>query len=371
MVQNICLVLVLAITALPLRAIADGAGTVAKDPSLHHAPLTTATEHTAISVGARIERPDLVKRSVLVYRHGDEIAEIAFQRSDVHDWPYVAVIPAEHVNRPWLAYAIEIERTDGARVPVFASRAVMQPVEVVGDNVDAEEEALLARLHGRRFVLSANSEFAYFGSSSTQVCSTSPCSPKDGAPRVTQNVSDYYYRVEGGFTYRMLRTVSEFGIRGGAYRGRSIVANEQDAAKYDVGINYGAPWLRVRATDWLHLEGEFLTSVTEVGFSLGGGGAVLIGDAYASHLTLGFESIDVFGTRGYSRFDVTALPWLTIAPSVEVTSMPHASSAGVRLLTDFGIDAGAGWVITLRGGYQARQFASGGPAAGGALSYAF
>ena len=26
-----------------------------------------------------------------------------------------------------------------------------------------------------------------------------------------------------------------------------------------------------------------------------------LGDAYASHLTLGFESINIFGTRGFSR----------------------------------------------------------------------
>jgi hypothetical protein len=149
------------------------------------------------------------------------------------------------------------------------------------------------------------------------------------------------------------------------------VPDETDPTKYDVGLNYGAPWVRLRATDWLHLEGEFLTSITEVGFSVGGGFAVLVGDEYASHLTVGVEGVQVFGTRGYSRFDAVVTRRLRIAPIVEVTNMPHASTAGVRLLTDFGIDVGAGFVLTLRGGYQARTFDSGGPAAGAGLAYAF
>jgi hypothetical protein len=97
----------------------------------------------------------------------------------------------------------------------------------------------------------------------------------------------------------------------------------------------------------------------------------LLGDAYGSHLTLGFESIDVFGTRGYSRFEGVAGRWLHVAPTVEVTNMPHASTAGVRLLTDLGVELGWGWLVTIRGGYQARTFAGGGPAAGGSLAYAF
>ena len=322
-----------------------------------------------LAVGAAIDRPDLVKRALLVYRHGDEVQEVPFERSGIGGPPYLAVIPAEHVARPSIAYAIELERTDGARVPVFASRDAMQPVEVVGDYVDAKEEALLARLQGRRFVTQVNGEYVDFGPYPAQVC-TSGCNGPN--PTLgTESVRDGYYRIEGAFTYRMLRTVSEFGLRGGVYRGRSVVPDVHDPSQYDVGLNYGAAWMRLRASDWLHLEGEFLTSVTEVGFSMGGGGAFLIGDAYASHLTLGFEGVDVFGLRGYSRFDIQATRRLLLAPMVEVTNMPHASTAGVRLLMDVGYDLGAGFSVSVRGGYQARSFASGGPAAGGALSYAF
>jgi hypothetical protein len=320
-----------------------------EEPALHHVPVTVAARREKLTVGARIDRPDLVKRAVLVYSHGEAVEEAPFERSAINGTPYVAVIPAEAVDGPTIAYAIELERPDGKRVAVFASRESMQPVEVVSDSVDAEEDALLARLHGRRFVVDASGEYVSF-------------STVQGAP-------DYYWRSDVGVTYRMLRVVSEFGIRGGVYRGSGYVPDKNSVS--DVGLNYGAPWIRLRATDWLHFEGEFLTSITEVGFSMGGGGAVLIGDEYGSHLTLGAEGVDVFGVRGYSRFDVEASRWLRVAPIVEVTNMRHAPTAGVRLLGEAGIGLGYGWLLTLRAGYQARAFNSGGPSAGGGLAYAF
>jgi hypothetical protein len=326
------------------------------EPALHHVPLVVAQEHTPLNVLATIDRPDLVHRAELVYRHDGRVDRVPFERSASASMPYIAVVPEEHVGRPSIAYAIELEGIDGKVVPAFASRDAMQPVEVVGDFVDAREEALLARLRGRRFVTETSGEYASFGTTPT---------------RVSGSVSDSYWHIEAGFTYRLLRTVSEFGIRGGVYRGTSAVPGVTDPDQFNVGLNYGAPWLRIRATDGVHIELETLTSINEIGFALGGGGALLFGDPYASHLTLGFEGASVFGTRGYSRLDVMVSERLRIAPIVEVTNQPHASRAGVRLLMDVGIDLGRGWLVTARGGYQARSFESGGPSFGGGVRYAF
>jgi hypothetical protein len=38
---------------------------------------------------------------------------------------------------------------------------------------------------------------------------------------------------------------------------------------------------------------------------------------------------------------------------------------------EMGVDLRGGWLLTVRGGYQARVFDSGGPAAGAGLTYAF
>ncbi len=144
-----------------------------------------------------------------------------------------------------------------------------------------------------------------------------------------------------------------------------------DQTKYDVGLNYAAPRVRLRADERIHVEGELLMSVTEVGFSVGGGGAVLLGDAYGSKLVLGFEGIQVFGVRGYSRLDLVVNSRLMVAPIIEVTTMPHADRAGLRLLGEAGIDLGQGFRLDVRGGYQARTFNRGGPTLGGGLAYSF
>jgi hypothetical protein len=114
-----------------------------------------------------------------------------------------------------------------------------------------------------------------------------------------------------------------------------------------------------------------LTSVTEVGFSVGGGGALDIGDLHGSKLRVGFESVQVFGTRFFSEVDIQATRRLRLAPVVEATDMPHAGQYGVRLIGDVSYDFGAGFSASIRGGYQAREATSGGPGIGAGLAWAF
>ena len=104
---------------------------------------------------------------------------------------------------------------------------------------------------------------------------------------------------------------------------------------------------------------------------MGGGGAVLVGDPYGTKIVFGAEGIQVFGVRGYTRLDLVANRRLMVSPIVEVTGMPHAESAGVRLLGEARVDLGKGFGLVGRGGYQARTFNRGGPTLGAGLSYSF
>ena len=345
-----------------------GTAGAADVPALHHAPQVTARLAEDISIGAVVDRPDRVKRALLVFQGGGTHGEVEFARAS-GPLGYVAIIPATAV-RPDLGYSIEIETTTGEQLQVFATRAAPHHVTVLDSPEDRREAALLARLHGRRSVVQTSGEYASFGTTTATV----PIATAPGAlprPGETRRVADQFYRVEGSYTYRLLGTVSEFGIRAGVVRGQSLVRGESDPSKYEVGLNYGAPRIRLRAEDWLHVEGELLTSVTEVGFSVGGGGALLLGDPYGSKLVLGVEGIQVFGVRGYTRLDLVANSRLSLAPIIEVTTMPHADVAGVRLLGDAGIEMGAGLRLDVRAGYQARRFDQGGPTLGGSLAYAF
>ena len=368
MVKGLLVALSFSLLTLASKAHADpaSADAPAEVPALHHVPVVTARLADEITIAVQIERPDLVKRALLVFRGGGTQNEVEFERSSQADLGYVAVIPATSV-RSGLKYAIELETTTGEHLAVFATRSNPHPVTVLDSPEDAREASLLSRLKGRRSVLRTSGEYASFG---RQPVAQQPV-PPGAAGTPVQSVVDQFYRIEGSYTYRLLGTVAEFGLRAGVVRGRSVVAGETDPAKYDVGLNYGAPRIRLRIDDWLHIEGEVLTSITEVGFSVGGGGAVLLGDAYGSKLVLGFEGIQVFGARGYSRLDLVANSRIMLSPIIEVTTMPHADRAGVRLLGEIGIDLGRGFHLDLRGGYQARTFNEGGRTLGGGLAYAF
>ena len=333
-------------------------------PRVHHAPPSVAAANAPLEIGATFDAPDRVARAVLLYRRADTPnaapTEVPFLRASRRDGAYVATIPAAAMVVPAVAYAIELDTVAGERFAAFASRSSMHAVSLTEDAGDDRERLLLARLGGRRVVVAAAGDYVGFGSS--------PATLADGTSTV---VRDEYFRAEGQITYRFLRTVAEFGLRAGIVRGSSAVPGATDPSKFDVGLNYGAPRVRLRATDWLYVEGEFLSSVTEVGYAVGGGGAVLFGDPYATHLTLGLEGIEVFGVRGYTRLDVAITRRLTAATLIEVTNMPHAADAGVRLATELRVDLGAGVGLGVRGGYAARSFASGGAGAGLTASYAF
>jgi len=337
-------------------------------PTLHHAPISVSTAHEPFVITADIRHPELVKRAILAYRSTDSApyAEVEFRRGA--PGPYVAEVPGEAVSPPELSYLIELEALDGTRIPVFASRAEPQRVLVPEQLMDARERALLARLDGRRSVFAVSGEYVDFGHSDA-------AAPNGGAP---ERVHDQFFRLEGSYTYRPLRTITEFSLRIGIVRGNSpvpvfdaLAPGKTEADRFKVGLNYGAPTVRLRLHDIVHLEAEFLTSVTETGFSVGAGSALLLGDPYGSKLTLGFESIQVFGTRFWSRMDIRASDRITVAPIVEVTDMPHADNWGVRLLGEVTGQLGSGFSASLRGGYQARVSTGGGPSAGGTLGYAF
>jgi hypothetical protein len=336
-------------------------------PKVHHAPVPVATAGQVLALEADIEHPQLVKRALLVYRSPktEGFREVELLRAS--SGPYAAQVPAEELAWPSLGYTIELELLSGQRLAAFASRAAPHDVQVAEDLMDIRERALDQRLGGRRSVFNASGEWVSFGTSRAQSLS----------PAGTETVKDQYYRIEGGYTYRPLRVVTEFSIRLGVVRGQSPVPvrdpvpGQDPEDRFDVGLNYGAPTVRFRLHDQVHLETELLSSITEVGFSWGTGAALLLGDPYGSKLTLGFESIQTFGSRFFTRMDVTMSDRVTFGPIVEVTNMPSAEKYGVRLLGEVGVDVGGGLSAAVRGGYQARLSTSGGPAAGATLSYAF
>jgi hypothetical protein len=322
--------------------------------AIHHAPLSTAKPHETLDIEADVESPHLIKRIVLVYRHGDKVEELAFLRGNAEG--YVARIPAEHVTPPGLAYAIEIEGVNGQKLNAFASRAEMHPVQVPDDVDDERERILLERVGGRRSEVVGSFDYIYYGRSRGAADATGAIA----------NVRDEYWRAEAAYLYRPLRNVFQFGFRFGFVRGRSPDGGP-DGSK--VGLNYGAPTAMFRAHDLFHIETFLFTSVNQEGFSPGIGGAFHIGDPLGSKLVLAGETIKTFGNRGWVRLDIVRR-WFRVSPVVEVGNIPSART-GVRLYTELAFRLPEGLTLAIRGGYQARDFNSGGPGGGLSLGYAF
>ncbi len=338
-------------------------------PVIHHAPPSVAPVNQPVNIRASIDHPQLVKRAFVLYRNAGAkgYQEVSFRRGS--PGPYVATIPAKEVKGPWMDYAIEVEHLDSRRAPAFSSRAAPHRIQVPEDGMDLIEKALEKKLDHRRSVVASRAEYVSFGKSIATVVS--------GDKVTEREVNDRFYRVEASYTYRPMRVVSEFSIRGGVVRGsapvpvRELQPGQAEDERFDVGLNYGAPSVRFRFHDKWHFDGSFLLNVTEVGFSVGTGAALHIGDPHGTKLTLGFEAIQTFGTRFYSQIDIQAHEQVKISPIVEVTNMPSADHFGVRLIGEVGADVGAGFSLAARGGYQARVFTSGGPSFGGMLGYAF
>jgi len=349
----------------------------APQPHVYHAAAYSAPPGEPLDIKATLDNAQLIRRVVVVVTHANGAERLVeFKRGDGDQ--YVAVIPADLMKAPGISYAIEIEHVNGSRIAAFASRSAMHPVTVIEDITDTRERALLARLGGRRSILTVGGEYVGFGDNKgTQAIpcgeKQESCSPGD---LLTPSINENFYRIEAGYTYRSLRTVSEFGFRLGVLRGRSFKSlSTYESDKYDVGLNFGAARVRFRLLDLWQVEGELLTSITEEGFSSGFNFATHIGDPYGTKLILGFERLGLsgvtFGNRFYSRIDIVAGSRLLVSPIVEVTDMPHAQTFGVRLIGELSIKIAGGFSAQLRGGYQARKFDSGGPGLGGSLSYAF
>lgn len=345
-----------------------GSSDAAERPRLLHAPVTVTEAHRHVLIYADIVDPELMKKAIVVYQPsgGGALRSVDLLRSPKYAG-YVAEIPASDVIAPSLGYTIELELSDGTRVSAFATRDRMHRIAVAEDYLDLREAALAKRISGRRSVVSAEAEFVSFGQSTGFVSSSA-----SGIRAAT--LSDQYYRAEAAYTFRPLKVVTEFSARLGVLRGQSPVpfgTAPGDHGMFDVGLDYIAPSVRLRLTDDIHADLEFLTGLTEERFRVGALSRLLIGDPYGSKLVLGVQGIDGFGMRFWSRVDIAANDRLMVSPVIEATNFPHADAYGVRLLLEVAVDLGSGFAAVAGGGYQARQATSGGPSAELAFRYAF
>jgi hypothetical protein len=334
---------------------------------LLHTPISIANEQEPLVLAADFSHPEDLRQAILSYRTASQkqYREVPFRRS-AHS--YRAVVPGADVQEG-LAYLIELELANGERIVAFASRSAPFQVQVQLRKDDADELAAARRLSERRSVTTLRGEWVTFGESdpndSAEPLDATLEPPESGASR-----ADDYYRLEASYAYRPLRLVNEFGVRLGLVRGSSP-RDASDLGSPEVGLNYAAPWLRLRLEDVAFATVHVVTGVTEVDFSLGAGIELTFGDPYGASLDLGFEYIEGFGSRLFTRLNILASDRVRLSPMIEATDMPNARDYGVRLLGELGWEVTPELELTLHGGYQARAAVSGGVSLGAGASLAF
>jgi hypothetical protein len=358
----------------PAAAAAPAATPEAVDsppPRLLHTPLSVTPAAQPVELVAEFVHPESLRQAILIHRKSGETQfhEIPFRRGTRY---YHAVIDGAAVHPDGLAYAIELELMNGERVDGFATRTEPFDVQVQLSKEDASEKAAAIRLGERRSLVTMGGEYVSFGRDRRFDNDLPAIDAQTGLPIAgppASNSSDDFYRLEASYAYRPLRFVDEFGARLGWVRGTSPeTADPNDA---EVGLNYAAPWLRLRLHDVAYLTGHLLTGVTEVDFSLGVGAALTLGDPRGANLHLGFESIQGFGSRFFTRVNILASDRVSVAPIIEATNFPNAGTYGVRLLAEVGVQLTPAFRLAALGGYQARNAVSGAASFGGTASIGF
>lgn len=340
-------------------------------PGLLHTPVSTMTTGRALVLNAAFTHPELLRQAVLLYRTGaSAYREVPFRRSAE---AYRASVPAGDVAADRLEYLIELELPSGERLPGFASRQEPFQVQAQLPRDDADERAAALRVAGRRSITRVSGEWVSFGQSESAEASARSIDPATGQqlpPVGSPARADDYYRLEASYAYRPLRVVNEFGVRLGLVRGSSP-REAGDSGPPDVGLNYAAPWLRLRMSEVAHATAHLVTGVTEVDFSLGGGLQLTLGDPYGTSLHAGFEHIEGFGSRFFTRLDILASERVRVSPIIEATDMPNARRYGVRLLSEVAWQVTPELGLALLGGYQSRSAVGGGVSLGATASLGF
>ena len=130
MVKNISVVAIAlaAIVLVPCVARAEDAPAPSQDapPALHHPPRLTAHVGDDLPVGATVDRPDKMRRAILVYRSGPAWGEIDFQRSSDEKLPYVAVIPASPA-KPVVGTLPPLHRSTSTTAPAVPATPAAAP----------------------------------------------------------------------------------------------------------------------------------------------------------------------------------------------------------------------------------------------------
>ncbi len=284
---------------------------------VHHVPPAEAAEHEPLRLAAMVENAWAETALVARYRPADAPAraafkEVPFERSSTG--AYYAIVPISAVVRPGLVYYVVGIDKDGHEVAHFASAASPHEVRVEPPTDARWIEAERRRLGGRIDKVHAYFDAVSFGKALGE--------------------QDYYLRSEIDWTHRLVTTLYSFSLGYGFVQGRTpSQRNDAEPLFEQRGTRYGFGSVRVRASEYLWLDGGVLLGFSHEGFAPGVRGSLTIGRDWRTAVQVGGEFIRDLGGTGWVQLQWDTVPPLLMAARITTTSLPGSALEGGAILS--------------------------------------
>ncbi len=322
-------------------------------PLLVHIPRTEAPAGEDLDlVLSSTDFSDMAQVELFYRSIGDKSwASLAFARADSGDW--VVTVPGREIAAPGIEYYIA--STEGlSKGDRFASAASPHPVQVGEETLKTQGRRELERFEGQRSRVAVDYEYAGFGN---QAVAPAP---------------DHWHQVNADFTYRLLRGVRQIRLGGSWTRGDTwVVRKGEQVARPNVGVDYGFAEVELAPLEWLGASGQLQLGAGPWGFVVGGEGAVRLGFQPGTHVVLRGGYLNSIGGRGSMTLAWATVPRLPMHAAIEVTTWPNNSAPAVRGWYGVQVPLGSHADLDLKGGYEARSAALGGPILGAGVSWSY
>lgn len=267
---------------------------------IRHFPPAEARAGTELRLVAVIDGAWREGGLVVRYRAlgSDDYQAAPFQRSSAGG--YYAVVPADSVARPGIAYYIEGAERGHVH---FATAADPHVVRVERDDASAWIETELHRLGGRRYSMSFDSHYQDLGDNSGR---------------------DRYFRGELDWTYRLVGPLYAISVGFGFLDGWTPSGTGDDAIDLERGYRFGYGGVRLRLRDSVWLDGRALIGFGDDGFSPGAGGELILGDDWRTCVKLGVEGSTALSYRAWVTLQWDTVPGLLMSATAATTDEPRA-----------------------------------------------
>jgi hypothetical protein len=310
-----------------------------------HLPPKSATSGLALSL--TLYAPQPLSNPQLMYRQGGEhrYKSVAFEAQP--DGYFVAIIPPEDVVPPTLQYYIILDAPGQSRLLARGNPETPVTVAVEG----GLNEGLELKRYGFRNEVRLMVETVQY-------------------PEVVGKGSDYYYRYEAEYLYRIFGPVYSFRFGTGELQGKSNystatakvinplgqVEERKLFIPKDIGFLYSylEAELRHKAFPVAFINRAILGADTD---GVGGGwqGRLRIGDELGVNFVAGATIVSKLGFEGFGEFNIrpSHRTFVTLASHVE--NLPLKDELGYRSHLDLKLLLTDNFSLLLRGGAAARD----------------